>query len=189
MHVLIRHPFYISLLFGALPARAEFRPAGIQRADHYSLAGQSPSLNGAGIRNKFFVKVYVGALCLEKATQEARQALQSTGPNGILMVMRYKEIGADTIKEGWRNGFDANLSAADMAILKTRLEQFDALFPAVWKGNHVEMEFVPRQGTMLNTNDEVRRQTGGDDFFTALLSGCLGKHPADSQLKNGLLSD
>jgi hypothetical protein len=105
------------------------------------------------------------------------------------MVTRYKEIGADTIKEGWRNGFEVNLSAADMAIQKTRLELFDALFPGVQKGHHVEMDFVPRQGTMLNTNDEVRRQTGGDDFFTALLSGWIGKHPADSQLKNGLLSD
>lgn len=189
MRALICYPFYISLLLGPLPARAEFDIQGIRLADHYRLGGRSLTLNGAGIRSKLFVKIYVGALYLDKTTHEARQALQSTGPKSMQMVMLYKKVGADKIRQGWSDGFQANLSPTASATLKTRLEQFNDLFPALRRGDHVYMDFVPGQGTTVKINDQVRGQIAGDDFFTALLSVWIGEHPADGQLKDGLMSD
>lgn len=189
MHTYVRFLLYISLLFGALPANAETEVAGVQLADHYTLDKQALKLNGAGIRSKFFVKVYVGALYLSATTHEPHQALQSPGPKSMQMAVLYKEISADKIADGWSDGFKANLSATDMAGLTARLQQFNSLFPALRQGDHIYMDFVPGQGTTLKINADIKGQIAGDDFFTALLSVWIGEHPADRQLKNGLMGD
>ena len=62
MAIIFRCVFYISLLLSPLLAQAETRIAGIELTDSYQIGERSLRLNGAGIRSKFFVKVYVGAI-------------------------------------------------------------------------------------------------------------------------------
>ena len=98
MRILIRCCLYISLILTALPARGDVDIAGIRVAGSYPLARESLVLNGAGVRSKFFVKVYVGALYLGTSTSSAEQILADRGPKSMQMVMLYKEIEADNFK-------------------------------------------------------------------------------------------
>lgn len=188
MRGIVRYSF-ICLLFCTWPARASFDIAGLSLPTTYKLAGQPLVLNGAGIRSKFFFKIYVGALYLDKATHDPQQALDAPGAKSMQMVMLYKQVDAEKIAEGWRAGFEANLSPADLARLTTRLQQFNALFPALRKGDHVYMDYVPGAGTRLTINKERRGAIAGEDFFHALLQVWIGKQPADTGLKSGLLGD
>jgi hypothetical protein len=188
MHGIVRYSF-ICLLFCTWPARAGFDIAGLSLPTTYKLAGQSLVLNGAGIRSKFFFKIYVGALYLDKATHDPQQALDAPGAKSMQMVMLYKQVDAEKIAEGWRAGFEANLSPGELAPLTTRLQQFNALFPALHKGDHVYMDYVPGAGTRLTINKERRGAIAGEDFFHALLQVWIGKQPADTGLKSGLLGD
>jgi len=189
MPVLIRGCLYLSLICVALPARSDTDIAGIRVAGSYPLANQTLVLNGAGIRSKFFFKIYVGALYLGQSASSAEQALASTGPKSMQMMMLYKEVDADKIAEGWSEGFEANLSADQLMRLAARLKQFNTLFPALKKGDHVYMDFVPGKGTTVTINDKRRRHIEGEDFFKALLQVWIGAHPADKGLKRGLLGD
>jgi hypothetical protein len=189
MPVVFRNLCYISLLLWALPASADSIVAGVHPGDQYQLGGQVLTLNGAGVRSKFFVKIYVGALYLGTTTGDARRALASPGPKSMQMIILYKEIAADKIAAGWTDGFRANLSETDNAALATRLQQFNALFPALRRDDRVYMDYAPGLGTTLKINDSVKGRIPGADFFTALLRVWIGEHPADAGLKLGLLGN
>lgn len=189
MSTLLRSYLYISLLVLPLLAQADIEIAGLKIADHYTLADESLTLNGAGIRSKFFVKVYVGALYMKNTTHDAQQALNSAGPKSMQMFILYKEIAAEKITKGWDDGIEDNLSKAEQKKVADQLKAFNALFPDLHAGDRVDIDFIPGQGTSLTINKNKLGQIEGDDFFTALLTVWLGQDPADSDLKDGLLGD
>jgi Chalcone isomerase-like len=189
MPSLVRILLYISLLASPLPAGADMDISGIKLADQITLGNEPLALNGAGVRSKFFVEVYVGALYLNKTTHDARQALENTGAKSMQMVILYKEVDAEKITRGWVEGIENNLDKAAQAKIADRLSAFNALFPDLHAGDHVNMNFIPGRGTTLSINQQTLGEIEGDDFFAALLSVWLGSAPADKHLKTGLLGN
>jgi hypothetical protein len=187
MRAFVRCCFYFSLLSAIPPALAAMETAGVDLADHYTVGDQSLVLNGAGIRTKFFFKIYVGALYLASATHDAGHTLTEPGAKSMQMAMLYRKVGADKIAEGWTDGFRANLSSAQFKRVATQLRQFNALFPDLKAGDRVYMDYIPGEGTTVTINKDRRGRVAGDDFFAALLKVWIGAHPADDDLKRGLL--
>lgn len=144
-------------------------------------------LNGAGIRKKLFVKVYVGSLYLPENTTDATRAIEMKGPKRISMHFLYKEIEADKMTGGWSDGFESNNSAADLEKLKGRLADFNKLFGVTRKGDVIDVDWIPGTGTRVRMNDEVKGTIPGDDFYRAVMKIWLGKNPVDEDLKNAML--
>jgi len=189
MAIVYRSIFYISLLLTPLLAQAETKIAGIALADSYQIGQQSLLLNGAGIRSKLFVKVYVGALYVGKTSNSPAAILAAPGAKSMQMSMLYKEVEAEKITQGWNDGFETNLTDIELKSLEDRLKKFNALFPTLRKADIVRMDFSPDTGTRLSINDKQLGRIEGADFFTALLKVWIGEHPADKNLKKGLLGD
>jgi len=187
MTVLHRCALYISLLLTTLPAQAETRIAGIELSDSYQVGQQSLLLNGAGVRSKLFIKIYIGALYLGKTSNSPAAILAATGAKSMQMTMLYKEVEAEKITQGWNEGFKANLNDVELKTLEDRLKNFNALFPTLRKGDIVRMDYSPDTGTQLSINKRQLGHIEGADFFTALLKVWIGEHPADKNLKKGLL--
>ncbi|MEA2081108.1 MAG: chalcone isomerase family protein [Pseudomonadota bacterium] len=189
MAILFRCVFYISLLLSPLLAQAETKIAGIKLADSYQTGQQSLLLNGSGIRSKLFIKVYVAALYVGKTSNSAAAILATPGAKSMQMIMLYKEVEAEKITKGWKDGFQANLSETELKPLEDRLKKFNALFPALRKSDVVRMDYSPDTGTRLSINDRQLGRIEGADFFAALLKVWIGEHPVDDNLKKGLLGD
>ncbi|MGI9320810.1 MAG: chalcone isomerase family protein [Thiogranum sp.] len=187
MAIFFRYTFYISLLLAPLLAHAETKIADIELADSYQVGQQSLLLNGAGIRSKLFIKIYVGALYLVKTSKSPEDILAATDAKSMQMTMLYKEVEAEKITQGWDDGFKANLTKSELKSLEGRLKKFNALFPALRAGDIVRMDYLPDTGTRLSINDKQLGGIEGADFFTALLKVWIGEHPADKNLKKGLL--
>jgi hypothetical protein len=187
MNTLVRSLIYAAVLLIPSLAQAETEIAGLTLPDNYDLAGQTLVLNGAGVRSKFFVDIYIGALYLAAASKDASQALSTAGPKSMQMHVLYKELEAGKIAQGWKDGFAANLSDSQYSQLEKRLERFNSLFPALRKGDTVAMDYIPGQGTGLSINRKHLDTIAGEDFFTALMKVWIGEHPADGNLKKGLL--
>ena len=190
MAIVYRSIFYISLLLTPLLAQAETKIAGIELADSYQIGQQSLLLNGAGIRSKLFVKVYVGALYVGKTSNSPAAILATPGAKSMQMTMLYKEVEAEKITQGWNDGFKTNLTDIELKSLEDRLKKFNALFPTLRKADIVRMDYSPDTGnpgsvSMTSSWDASREP----DFFTALLKVWIGEHPADKNLKKGLLGD
>lgn len=179
--------FHLGLLLSCMAVQAETEIAGIKLADSYSLGNQTLALNGAGIRSKFVVQVYVGALYVTKPDHDTASILAASGPMSMQMHMLYKHVSAGKLTSGWTDGFKANLSEQEFNQLQTSLEKFNSMFPSLKKGDVVHMDFLPGQGTEVIVNSVSKGVVEGNDFFPALLRVWIGEHPADDALKTGLL--
>lgn len=161
--------------------------AGVSLPQTITLGSRPLVLNGAGIRTKFFIKVYVGALYLPARTRDAEAVLRNTGPVAMHMYIVHGEISKEKLVDAWNDRFDANLDAAERARLAPRIERFDALFPTVHKGDVMRLDYLPGAGTTVSINNDKRGVIEGEDFMRAWLRIWLGKEPADGGLKQELL--
>jgi hypothetical protein len=162
--------------------------AGVALSETVTL-GAKPELvlNGAGIRSKFFIKVYVGALYLPARTRDPGTVLRHTGPVSMHMHFLHSEVSKEKLVKAWNEGFDTNLDAAGRARLGARIARFNELFRTARKGDVIRLDYLPGSGTTVTINNESRGVIEGEDFMQAWLRIWLGKHPADADLKQGLL--
>jgi len=144
-------------------------------------------LNGAGVRSKFFFKIYVGALYLPQKTTNAEKAINMEGGKRILMHFLYKKVEKEKLVEGWVDGFKNNHSGEQFEALKTKLEAFNKLFDTVKRGDRIELDYLPEIGTQVSINDQIKGSIFGKVFYSALLKVWLGEDPADSDLKEAML--
>ena len=144
-------------------------------------------LNGAGLREKFFMDIYVGALYLPARTTDGKAILADTGAASVLMRFVYREVSKDKIVEGWNDGLRENITPSQLRDLSERLARFNALFKTVRKGDTIRIDYNPAIGTEVRINGEWRGSVEGNDFFRALLKVWLGDHPVSSSLKDAML--
>jgi hypothetical protein len=151
-------------------------------------AGRQLVLNGAGLREKFWVDVYVGSLFLEKKSSDLAEILSSPGPWRVQLNFIYKEVAQEKLLEGWREGFNKNQSEESLRKLQERIDQFNGFFDSsAVAGDRYRFEYDPASGTRVSKNDSLLGVIPGNDFSNALLEIWLGNYPADKGLKKGML--
>lgn len=162
---------------------------GVEIPDTLSLPNSDTTLllNGAGIRKKFFMDIYIGALYLESQTTEAKAILQGTGAASVMMHFLYSEVSKDKITDGWTDGLEKNTSHTKMQALKESLTTFNKLFRTVRKGDVIRIDYLPDNGTQVRINGEWRGTVEGNDFFRSLLSVWLGEKPVTKSLRESML--
>ena len=162
---------------------------GIEIAETITSADSNTTLllNGAGLREKLYIDVYVGALYLPAKTTDARAILGGDGPGSVLMHILYKEISKQKMTDGWIDGLDANLSTDELQAIQPRLDAFNKLFTTTHKGDVLSITYTPGKGTEVHVNGEWRGAVEGNDFFRALLKIWLGPNPVDKSLKQDML--
>lgn len=173
------------LLSGMVQAR-EFKDVNVP--EQVQLDGTNISLNGVGMRTKFFFDIYVGALYLESAVKTTEEALSQKGPNRIFMHFVYGEVASEKLVSGWNDGFEGNLSEDQLTELTERIKTFNAMFDTAHAGDEVLLDYLPEQGTRVTIKGEVKGVIEGEDFNRALLSIWLGDEPADDGLKEAMLN-
>ncbi len=163
--------------------------AGVELDNSVQISADTPQLvlNGAGIRKKLFIKVYVGALYLQNKATSVDAVLNQNGAKRVLMHFLYKKVEREKLIDGWQEGFSKNTSAAEMEQLQARLADFNDLFTDAKKGDVILLDYVPDQGTRVTINGQAKGTVPGADFNKALLKVWLGDSPADNGLKEAML--
>jgi len=165
------------------------RVAGVSIPDQASPEGmgQTLQLNGAGIRKKFFFKIYIGALYLPAVNHSASEVIESDAPNRVLMHFLYDEVSREKLSDGWKSGFKANHDRNTLNALEPRIEQFTKLFVDARKGDRIWIDYLPGTGTRVTMNGTVQGIIPGADFNRALLRIWLGDEPVTDDLKQAML--
>lgn len=165
--------------------------AGVNVAEEVTLAESQEKLvlNGAGIRKKFVIKVYVGALYLPSRETTVDGIVGGGGSRKVVMHFLYKEVEAKKLTAAWSDGFAGNLTPEERKTLAARLERFNSLFTTARKGDVYELDLVAGKGTTVRFNGRELGRVEGDDFNRALLKVWLGKKPADNGLKKAWLGN
>lgn len=177
----------LMLLTGMVQAR-EFK--GINVPEEVLLDGASTtiSLNGVGMRTKFFFDIYVGALYLESTAHTRDDILSLKGHKRVFMHFVYDEVAAEKLVAGWNEGFEGNLSEQQLAGLAEQIKTFNAMFDTVHAGDEVLLDYLPGQGTRVTIKGVIKGVIEGEDFNLALLNIWLGDEPADEGLKEAMLN-
>lgn len=161
--------------------------ADLEIPDQVDVGGTSLVLNGAGVRSKFFIKVYVGALYSPHRSKSVSEIIEMPGPKRVAMHFLHDEVSREKIIGAWNDGFENNQTEKDLGKLKARIEQFNALFETAHHGDLITIDFVPEQGTSVAVNGEQKGVIEGADFYRALLLIWLGDDPADEDLKEAMV--
>lgn len=163
--------------------------SGIKIPDVAKVEGQELMLNGAGIRTRMFIKVYVGALYLEQKASSADAVLVDKGVKRMaLHIMR--DLKADVFSGALQDGLKANNSVAELAKIDDKLKEFNGIMSGVGgvkKGDIVQLDYLPVAGTRVVINGDTKGTISGEDFFRSLLKVWLGEKPIDADLKKSLL--
>ena len=163
--------------------------AGVTIPESVTIKNKVLVLNGAGIRKKLFIKVYVGALYLTVKRGAVGEILSDPGAKRIVMSFLYKEVTAEKLVAGWNEGFAGNNTAEELKLLQDRINQFNSLFTTVRKGDEIRLDYMPQEGTRVWINDALKGTIPGEDFSRALLKIWLGSKPSDAGLKEAMLGN
>ena len=115
-------------------------------------------LNGAGVRSKFFVKVYVCALYLSERISSPEGVIVSRKTRRIELHM-LRSMQASAIHEAMMKGLEDNVPVAELKRLKPqlgRLQQAMTSIGGVNEGAVIQFDFVPGQGTIVRIGGDVR---------------------------------
>lgn len=150
--------------------------------------GELLVLNGAGLREKFWVDVYVGSLYLPTKSNDVAEMLSKPESWRIQLDFIYKEVAQEKLLDSWREGFEKNQSAETLQQLQSRIAAFYRFFDSsALARDQFWFDYQPGIGTRVSKNKQSLGVIPGEDFANALLEIWLGNYPADKSLKKAML--
>jgi len=164
--------------------------AGVKLEDSVKVAGKELKLNGAGVRVRIVVKVYVLGLYLTEKKDTTAGVLDAPGPRRFTLTMM-REVTGDELGQAFMAGITANTDKAERSKFVNQLAQFGDAFvniPQAKKGDTVTVDWVPDTGTVMFFNGKQQGEPMKDiAFYNAILKIWLGEKAVDSSLKPALL--
>ncbi len=145
-------------------------------------------LNGGGIREKYWMNMYVGGLYVEKKTTDAEAIIKADAPMAITLHIVSGLITSSRMSEAVEEGF-LKSTKNNTSSLKDRIETFKAVFEKEEiKINDVyNIVYLPGTGVVILKNKLKQATIKGLDFKRALWGIWLCDDPADDDLKEGML--
>lgn len=178
----------LSLSLAGMAQAAEV--AGVKVDESVKVAGKELKLNGAGLRTRIVVKVYVLALYLSDKKDAPAAVFDAAGPRRFVLTMM-REVTGDELGQAFLAGITANTDKAERSKFVNQLAQFGEAFvniPQAKKGDTVTVDWVPDTGTVMFFNGKQIGEPMKDiGFYNAVLKIWLGDKPVDSSLKPALL--
>ncbi|MFP4034774.1 MAG: chalcone isomerase family protein [Desulfovermiculus sp.] len=127
---------------------------GVHIPESLSAGDVQLKLNGAGVRNKFFLNLYVGSLYLEVPSHKGREVISADEPMAIRLHILSKLITSKKMEEATREGF-VQATNGDIAPIQERMEEFISLFKQEEIGTGDVFDFVyrPEKGIQEDNGD------------------------------------
>jgi len=163
---------------------AQTKVGDVTLPNKITLSGEEMELNGAGMREKMWIDLYVGGLYVQTKSNDANTVINSDAPMAMKlhivsgMVSQEKMIGAVT--DGFEKSTSGKATAAERA-------SFVACFnDEITKEDVFDITYANGK-TIVYKNGTEKGSVSGLEFKKALFGIWLGKKPADKDLKKGML--
>ena len=180
----------IALLLVGFNSNAQTKVKGIIIPNVVKVNDKYLKINGAGVREKMFLDLYVGALYLEKKTNKPEDIISANALMSIKMRvisgMVTRENMEEAIREGFKKSTKGNTKNIDSKINDLINKGFAG---EIEKGDVFDLEYIPGKGTSLKKNNKILVVIPGLEFKKALFGVWLCSEPADSNLKKKMLGN
>ena len=146
------------------------------------------ALNGGGIREKFWMDMYVGGLYLTAKNKDAATIVSGNSSMAIKIHIVSSLISSsrmtDAVEEGFKKSTGNNTTP-----YKDKIEQFKKAFSDPIKVGDVFDIVYSAEKISIYKNNTLKTEIEGFDFKKAVFGIWLGSNPADEDLKKGMLGE
>jgi hypothetical protein len=154
------------------------------------LGGADLVLNGVGVRRRFFIPVYVGALYVPQKSSDPEVLLSQRGPRR--MSLRFvRDVEAELFMNSLDAGMRKHYTPPQLEAWKPQWQTLTTVIANLViarRADHVTWDYTPETGARVMQNSvPIIPSMPGEDFYNAVLRVWLGPQPADADLKKGLL--
>lgn len=177
------------LLLLAMPPSQALSLSDVVLPETLDVEGQSLVLNGWGVRKKFFLKLYVGALYLPQKSSNADSILNSNTPIGVRLHILSKLVSAKRLEKAIKEGF-AKSTGDKTAAIQHEVDQFLAFFhDNVSEDDIFDIVYSPQLGVRVLMNGRALGVISGhrEAFRKALFGIWIGHDPVQEDLKAAML--
>ena len=152
-------------------------------------AGQTTLvLNGAGVREKFFMDLYVGGLFLKEKSADPGAIIEADEPMAIRLHIISSMITSKKMEKATREGFE-KATGGNIGPIQVQIEEFISVFKEeIKEGDIYDLIYVPGKGVEVSKNNESRSMIKGLPFKKAMFGIWLSDKPAQKSLKKAMLS-
>lgn len=160
---------------------------GVDVPDTYSAKDTQLTLNGAGIRSKWFLDLYVGGLYVPNKESNAQAIIEADEPQAITLHIISGLITSDKMTSATMEGFEHS-TGGDLSAIQSDVEEFLNVFAEeIEDGDVFDLVYLPGEGVQVSKNGEVRATIGDLTFKKALFGIWLSDEPAQEDLKEKML--
>lgn len=184
LHVL-RFSLVISLFFSSLHA---LDVAGVSIPKTLSKETTTLNLHGAGVRDKFFIDLYVAALYTSGSFPDVPTLVKADESMCISLHIISSLITSQKMEEATREGF-AHATNSKTDAIQNEIEAFIRVFQEpIALNDSYELFYTPAKGVTIYKNGNLISTIQGLAFKQALFGIWLGETPAQESLKKALSS-
>jgi hypothetical protein len=163
--------------------------AGVKLPDTAQVGNANLQLNGAGLRTKFFFKIYVSALYLPQKQSVADPIIADEHEHRVALHILH-ELSSKKLYGAFSEAIEVNHTHAELVALDEQMKQMKQIFDEVKEvkpGDVITLDYLPASGTQIGVNGTVRGTITGTAFNRALLRIWLGSKPVQDDLKKAML--
>ena len=176
------------LLFIIMSAVSHAREIeGINMPESLEVSKSKLILNGAGVRSKFFIDLYVGGLYLQNKSNNPKEIIEGDEPMAIRLHIISSLITSKKMENATREGFE-NATKGNIEPIKSQIEKFISVFQEkIDEDDIFDLIYSPGKGVEVYKNGESKSTIEGLAFKQALFGIWLCDKPAQKSLKEEML--
>lgn len=161
---------------------------GVNIPDTFNAGGTKLVLNGAGIRTKFMMNIYVGALYLKAKSTNGNAVAAANEPMSVRLHIVSGMVTPARMAESTREGFTKS-AGGNVGPYKAGMEKFISTFSSGIKvGDFYDIVYLPaKKGVQVYKNGAPASFVAGLDFKKILFGIWIGPNCIQQPLKNGMM--
>jgi hypothetical protein len=176
----------VAVAFVAIPHSPGATVSDFEFTNTYTSDGEQLELRGVGqYKFKRLIKVNAAALYLPPDIDSS--AVLNDVPKR-LEIAYHRSIDAEDLVRSGDVYLQKNIPADVLANIQSGLEQMNAMYQNVERGDRYALTYVPGKGTTLSFNGSDVGTVPGEEFAGAYFTIWLGDEPVCPIMRNDLLS-
>ena len=177
----------ILTLLLALGSNAQLTIEGVTLPATLKANNENLVLNGGGLREKYFLDLYVGGLYLKSKSTNANAIMKADESMAIRIEIVSKLISSDKMVDAIEEGMEKSTGGKTQE-LSQEIKDFKAAFSeAIVVGDIYNLIYNPGEGLTIYKNNKKVKTIKGLKFKQAAFGIWLCDDPADDDLKEGML--
>lgn len=175
----------LAMIAGPLHAA---KVGGITLDESITVGSSDTLYNGAGLRKKLFIKLYVGSLYLTTPSSDASAIINADEAMAIRLNILSDLLTRDKLLAALEEGFDKS-TGGNTAPIQPQINQMIGLLMQdnIQPGDALTLAYEPGVGTHVLRDGKELNVIEGMPFKAALFGIWLSDKPAQNSLKSAML--